>query len=77
MQASRVPKPIAKQLLEAFEGSGLTLDELVAKARLECDFTSLSRKLHGKQILTTGEAEAIAQALKHSIAWEPKARGAS
>lgn len=71
-----MPTPIAKQLLDAWEGSDLTLEELLVKAKLDCDFTSLSRKLHGKQILTTDEAEAIAQVLKASIEWEPRTRGA-
>jgi hypothetical protein len=41
------------------------------KRPLECDHTSLSRKLHGKQILTTAEAEALAKTLGVSIAWGP------
>lgn len=40
------------------------------KQPLDCDFTSLSRKLHGKQILTTAEAEALAKTLGVNIAWE-------
>lgn len=71
-----VAKPIAEQLLDAFEAKkkadGLTLEALLARAQrkrkngkpvLDCDFTSLSRKLHGKQALTVAEAMVIAEAL--------------
>jgi hypothetical protein len=44
------------------------------KQPLDCDFTSLSRKLHGKQILTTAEAEALAKTLGVSIAWGPETK---
>lgn len=69
-------KPVAEQLLEAFlakkEADGLTLEELLEKAQrkkrngksiLDCDFTSLSRKLHGKQGMTVAEAMVIADAI--------------
>lgn len=76
-------KPVPEQLLEAFEASDLTLQALLEKARgcvprrfraitkppLDCDFTSLSRKLHGKQGMTMVEAQAIADALELAIDW--------
>lgn len=38
----------------------MSLDELCAKANLDCSADSLSRKLRGKQVLTVDEADAIA-----------------
>ena len=38
----------------------MSLDELVEKAKLDCSADSLSRKLRGKQVLSTDEASAIA-----------------
>jgi hypothetical protein len=84
-----VPKPIARQLLEAWKSSEYTLERLLDETQrrlreelaaadveqdriaLDCDITSLSRKLHGKQILTTSEAEALARTLNVTIAWVP------
>jgi len=45
------------------------LEKLRRDAGLECSADSLSRKLAGKQPLTTVEAECIARALDTTIAW--------
>jgi hypothetical protein len=72
-----VAKSISHQLLDAFlamkDAKKLTLEELLARCQrkkmkdgtpvLDCDFTSLSRKLHGKQGMTVSEALVIAEAL--------------
>lgn len=75
-------KPIADQLLDAFlaekERLGLTLETLLERAQrkkkngkpvLDCDFTSLSRKLHGKQSMTIAEAITLAEVLDIEIDW--------
>lgn len=75
-------RSVAAQLLDAFEAAKeaekLTLEDLLAKAQrkqrngkpiLNCDFTSLSRKLHGKQGMTVAEAVVIAEALGVEIDW--------
>lgn len=75
-------KSIADQLLDAFlaekERLGLTLETLLERAQrkkrngvpiLDCDFTSLSRKLHGKQSMTLAEAVTIAEVLDVDIDW--------
>lgn len=66
--------PIASQLRAAWLQSGVRLDELCHLANLSCSADSLSRKLSSKQILTTAEAEAIAQALDCEITWTPARR---
>jgi hypothetical protein len=66
---------IAAQLRQAWQGSEMMLEDLRQRAGLECTADSLSRKLAGKQILTTTEAELIAQALEHTIVWAPRTRG--
>lgn len=75
-------KSIADQLLDAFlaekERLGLTLETLLERAQrkkrngksiVDCDFTSLSRKLHGKQALTVAEAITLAEVLDVEIDW--------
>lgn len=75
-------KSIAEQLNDAFQAAkdanGLTLEDLLSRAQrkkrngapvLDCDFTSLSRKLHGKQGMTMAEAQVIAEALDVDLDW--------
>lgn len=62
---------LASQLREAWIASGLTQGELRKQAHLDCAAYSLSRKLAGKQVLTTTEAEAIATALGVTLVWAP------
>jgi transcriptional regulator with XRE-family HTH domain len=52
-----------EQLRTAWEASGLSLEQLRDRAGVECSADSLSRKLRGKQPLTTREAELLALAL--------------
>jgi len=68
-------RSIARQLRDAWIESGLSLEELLAKSKLELDISSFSRKLAGKQVMRIEEAEAIAVALKSSIELTPT-RGA-
>jgi hypothetical protein len=63
--------PIAFQLRDARVEKGVQLEDLRRLARLRCSADSLCRKLAGKQILTTSEAESIAQALEREIIWTP------
>jgi len=66
---------IASQLHQAWLRQGDALEDLRVAAGLECSADSLSRKLRGKQILTTEEAEHLAQALDTTITWTPARRG--
>lgn len=66
--------PIHEQLRGAWISSGLTLPALIERARIGCQAYSLSRKLAGKQVLTTAEAEALADALTLTLVWAPGAR---
>ncbi len=66
--------PISSQLQQAWQRSELTHEQLRQRAGLKCTADSLCRKLSGKQILTTTEAELLAQALDYEIAWSPKRR---
>jgi transcriptional regulator with XRE-family HTH domain len=65
---------LASQLHQARLRSGLTLADLCRRAALTCTADSLCRKLAGKQILTTSEAEALAQALDLELTWTPARR---
>lgn len=56
------------QLLTAWEASPLTLEQLRDSLGIAIDLSSLSRKLRGKQKMTTEEAEAFARALGVQIA---------
>jgi hypothetical protein len=51
------------QLRDAFQRSGLTIDELIERSGLELDTASLSRKIRGKQTLRSTEIESLASAL--------------
>lgn len=64
-------QPLTSQLREAWIASGLTQEALRLKARLECSADSLCRKLAGKQVMTTGEAEQLAAALGITLVWAP------
>jgi hypothetical protein len=55
--------PLHEQLRTAWESSDLSLEQLRDRAGVECSADSLSRKLRGKQPLTTREAELLARAL--------------
>ena len=57
-------KSLREQLREAFTASGLTIGQLRALAGLDCDNSSLHRKLHGNQALRDVEIEALAKALR-------------
>lgn len=65
---------LASQLHQAWLRSGAALAELCRLAGLACSPGSLSRKLAGKQILTTSEAEALARALDVELIWTPARR---
>lgn len=60
---------LASQLHQAWLESGITHAQLCELAKLDCSPDSLSRKLRGKQPLTTTEAEGIAKALHRTIVW--------
>lgn len=65
---------IASQLRDARLEKNIQLEELRLAAGLGCSADSLCRKLNGKQILTTVEAESLAQVLGHEIIWTPARR---
>ncbi len=69
--------PLHEQLRRAWERSDLTLDELVDRAQLECCADSLSRKLRGKQTMSTLEAEALAMAMKERVVAGPRKKRAA
>jgi hypothetical protein len=67
-------QPIHEQLRAAWIASGLTLPALIERAGIRCTASSLTRKLGGKQVLTTAEAEDLADALTLTLLWAPGAR---
>lgn len=56
-----------EQIRDAWEASGLSLDQLREKAGVACSADSLSRKLRGKQPMSTFEAAALAKALDRQV----------
>ena len=48
------------QLLKAWEGSGMTLEEVIRRTGLKLTKSSLSRKLRGQQVLNTDEVQLLA-----------------
>jgi hypothetical protein len=56
-------KPLARQLYDKWQKTNLTLDELGRLAGLDVSRGGLSRKLRGKQPMTTEEYEALNRAL--------------
>jgi hypothetical protein len=67
-------KTLAGQLLDALGAKGWSVPELLLRSRLPCDRTSLYRKLHGQQKLSTEECERLAGVLGVTIAFSPSAR---
>lgn len=67
-------QPFSAQLREAWIASGLTLPELAQRARLTFGADNLSRKLAGKQVLSTDDAEALADALGVTLTRAPARR---
>ena len=63
MQCNGMSGSLHEQLHRAWLRSDLSLEQLRAKANVECSADSLSRKLRGKQVLSTEEAEALAAAM--------------
>lgn len=55
--------PLHEQLRQAWERSGWSLAELAEKSGVACGENSLSRKLRGKQPLSTIECEQLATTL--------------
>jgi hypothetical protein len=67
-------RTLVDQLREAFEQSELSVPELLVRAKLKLDRSSLHRKLSGELDLKTGEAEALALALDAELVWNPRRR---
>lgn len=60
-------RSLRKQLLDAYNKSGMTLGELRRLADLDCSEDSVSRKLRGTQSLRAQEIEAMAKALRVEV----------
>lgn len=54
-------------LSEAYQASGLTLQDLIDRSGLQLTIVSLSRKLRGNQVLRLDEAQKLAAALGLSL----------
>lgn len=55
------------QLHQAWQDSGLTLEELLSRSKLKLTVVSLSRKLRGKQVLNTEECAVLATVLDTTV----------
>lgn len=54
-------------LSEAYQASGLTLQDLIDRSGLQLTIVSLSRKLRGNQVLRLDEAQKLAAAMGLSL----------
>ena len=70
MQCYAMSESLHEQLHRAWERSEMSLETLRSRAALECSADSLSRKLRGKQVLSTSEAEALAVALDKKVSYD-------
>lgn len=67
---------IVEQLRVAFEASELSIPQLLERAGLELNRSSLGRKLSGELDMWTKEAEALAKALGIRLVWNAPRRAA-
>jgi hypothetical protein len=65
-------RTLRERLYDAWKKSELTLVQLLEKSGLHITFVSLSRKLRGKQTLSTEEYEALALVLRPWLEGEPE-----
>jgi len=67
-------RTIVDQLRDAFESSELSLPQLLERADIKMDRSSLCRKLAGELPLKTDEAEALAIGLGIELVWNSRRR---
>jgi transcriptional regulator with XRE-family HTH domain len=58
------------EIREAFAGSGLTLDKLASRARLNLTRSSLCRKMSGKQGISESELLKLARVFGFDVSWD-------
>jgi transcriptional regulator with XRE-family HTH domain len=64
-------RTLAEQLYAAMTARQWSVAKLLAESGLPCERSSLQRKLHGQQKLSTEECERLAEVLGVTIAWAP------
>jgi hypothetical protein len=67
-------KALHEQLHDAMLKKEWSVPKLLDESGLECDRSSLQRKLTGLQKLSTEEAERLAEVLDCTLAWMPEER---
>ena len=67
-------RSLAEQLLTAMSDRGWSVQRLLDESGLECDRSSLHRKIHGKQPLAQEEIQALVNALGITVAVMPRAK---
>ncbi len=65
---------LSSQLLLAMRDRGWTVEHLLAVSKLDCDRSSLNRKLRGKQPISHDEIQALVNALDITVAVAPSKR---
>jgi transcriptional regulator with XRE-family HTH domain len=65
---------LAEQLLTAMKSRGWSIQRLLNESGLDCDRSSLSRKLHGKQWLSSDEVQVLVNTLEVTVAASPFVR---
>ena len=61
-----------EQLHAAMEAKGWSVPMLLKVSGLDCDRSSLQRKLTGAQKLSTDEAQRLAEVLECTLVWVPE-----
>lgn len=73
-QYNKRVRSLAEQLFAAMEAKEWSVSKLLDESGLKCDRSSLQRKLHGQQKLSTDECERLAEVLGITIAFAPERR---
>ena len=66
-----------KQLHAAWLKTGWSAVELLRRTKLDCDRTSMGRKIRGQQSVSASELDAIASALGYELIARPRRRRAA
>lgn len=62
---------LRQQLAFALDAKGWTMSRLLDESGLDCDRSSLHRKIYGGQLLRTEECQVLAATLGVDLTWAP------
>lgn len=68
---------LRQQLAFALDSKGWTMSRLLSESGLDCDRSSLHRKIYGGQLLRVEECQVLAKTLGIELTWAPATPRAS